>query len=273
MGQDAPQRIRKSKYTDQEIRTGSIEIRDELFATVEFIAESIREDRLRLKLYKEFHGDLRYRPIIKQGETFETTTYGAPTDTVLEPLASQYRATINSLLQSIRLIQDEILTPEDAEDASGSKVAPNEPIASIRDEFKKASKSTKSQPKPIEDDSDSPDSSPSVSNKESSTKLVAKSNTIDTASISLSDVRSSTAETEVSPEVKVSTTELIRPQAKFIPNIKPNRDEPPTPPQAPPAPQGPIGLSPALRMRLQMSGSMQEPSRLDSIKDKYKKDK
>lgn len=74
----------------------------ELRKQLSFLEESIREDRLKLVSYKEEFGDLYYRPKTGPNER------GLPTEAVLRPLVSEYRATIKSLLDSLTLIENKL---------------------------------------------------------------------------------------------------------------------------------------------------------------------
>ena len=74
----------------------------ELRKQLSFIEQSIKEDREKLILYKEEFGDLYYRP--KTGPTER----GNPTEVILKPLVSEYRATIKSLLDSLTLIETKL---------------------------------------------------------------------------------------------------------------------------------------------------------------------
>jgi hypothetical protein len=156
-----PVRVHKAKYTSQDVRQQALEARDELLANVEFLMEAIREDRYKLQRYKDRFGDLKYRPIVSQGKPEHSIepVYGNPTEVTIEPLASVYRATINSLLQSIRLIQSEIIPDDDAEaDTARAKSGQEHELtvkrrASLREEFSSAA-STATVPEAQNDDED-----------------------------------------------------------------------------------------------------------------------
>lgn len=109
----------KVSYTTQDIRNEVIAIRDELVANLKFILECIHTDRMELEAYRKRFGDTRYRPVLNR-EPDGHINYGNPTELVIEPLASKYRATVNSILQSLRLITNEIL-PEDNPEGEVSK--------------------------------------------------------------------------------------------------------------------------------------------------------
>lgn len=141
------------KYTDQDIRAEVIKVRDELIANLKFLMECIEEDRHTMEGYRSRFKDIRYRPILSTDAT-GYITYGLPTDLVIEPLASKMRASINSLLQSIRLIQSEILPEDNPEGASQpieGEAAVSTKRASFRDSFAKDAQHSKLPPQPIED--------------------------------------------------------------------------------------------------------------------------
>jgi len=74
----------------------------ELRKQLDFLEETIRENREDLRAYKQQWGDLYYRP------KTSPTERGKPTETVLKPLVSEYRATIKSLLDSLTLIENKL---------------------------------------------------------------------------------------------------------------------------------------------------------------------
>lgn len=100
-----------ANLSSQDVRAKILKLRDALILNLEFIEQTVMEDYNRLRAYKERFGDLNYRPVTGE-DAHGKPTYGPPTEVVLEPYASKYRATIKSLLDSIRVIEGEIL-PED----------------------------------------------------------------------------------------------------------------------------------------------------------------
>ena len=76
-----------------------IELRKQLL----FIEEVIREDRENLMLYKEMHGDLKYRPNTGDG-------FGEPTTLSLTPAMDAYRMVIKNILESLTLIENKLGT-------------------------------------------------------------------------------------------------------------------------------------------------------------------
>ena len=148
-----PIKVFKTKYSSQDVRKQALEARDELLANVEFLMDCIREDRLKMQNYKKRFGDLKYRPVIRPANDSIGPEYGSPTELNLEPLAATYRATINSLLQSIRLIQSEILPEENPEgensNPSGEAKDVSNKRSSLRSQF---SSEAENQAGPIQPD-------------------------------------------------------------------------------------------------------------------------
>jgi hypothetical protein len=103
------------KLSSQDVRAKIISLRDELVLNLEFIESAIRQDRVKLQAYFEEHGDLRYRPVTSKDVDGKPRTYGEPTEIFIEPLATQARTTVKSLLDSIRVIESEILPDDDPE--------------------------------------------------------------------------------------------------------------------------------------------------------------
>ena len=75
------------------------ELGEELRAQLTFIRISIKEDRENLEAYKKEFGDLKYRPKYSDG------TYGDPTESALNPLVNSYKTTIQTLLNSLAIIE------------------------------------------------------------------------------------------------------------------------------------------------------------------------
>lgn len=247
---DLPQRIHKPKFTDQDVRSEAIELRDELLANLRFIKACILKDRIRLEAYEQKFGDLRYRTILKEATDSSPAEYGAPTQVVLEPLASQYRATINSLLQSIRLIQSEILSPEDPEGATTLPTeAANLKRASLRASF--LADATEIKPAIQPDDSLEP------------TELVESSKPLPKTHIKPTNQLKTPTQPKVISQApkpwRETTPKSIKPTNESTNNetISTTIQIQPVDEPAPIATQSrPIGLSPALRARMQSSGSL-----------------
>lgn len=134
----------KQTLSSQDVRNKVIRLRDSLINNLEFLQAAIDDDLEFLKLYRGKYGDLNYRPIIAR-DVDGRPTYGERTEILLEPIASKYRATIKSLLDSIRLIESEILpednpegettTADSTSSSASSAPAPGERRASLRKAF------------------------------------------------------------------------------------------------------------------------------------------
>lgn len=139
--------------SSQDVRARVLSLRDELIRNLEFIETCIAQDRVEMEKYFRQFRDLRYRPVVARDTDGNPTEYGSPTEVVREPLAVQFRTTVKSLLDSIRVIESEIL-PEDnpegssARDTSESAKARRE---AMRDGFKaSAGSGVESAPKPVD---------------------------------------------------------------------------------------------------------------------------
>ena len=229
--------------SSQDVRAHVLSLRDELIRNLKFIQSCIEQDRLEMEKYFRQFRDLRYRPVVARDVDGNPTEYGSPTEVVREPLAVQFRTTVKSLLDSIRVIESEIL-PEDNPEGRDAGVNPSESAArrraALRADFQ-APQSTPDAPKPVDVE---------VSR---TPKPIAESKPI------------------------VNDQPAPRPWRETVPKSvspEPVPAKPETPPVvAPPkAPQpGAIGLSPALRA--QLAGSAPGRS-MDAMRDKYKpKDK
>lgn len=129
----------KHNLSSQDVRNKLLQLRDSLVQNLEFIQECIDADYAKLKAYYEKYGDLQYRPVLSRNVN-QSVNHGEPTELVIEPLAGKYRATINSLLQSIRLIESEILPEDNPEGSTAASNSKPEDLsnkrASLRDQFK-----------------------------------------------------------------------------------------------------------------------------------------
>lgn len=143
----------KLNLSSQDVRAEIIELRDELILNLRFVQRAIRQDRESLERYFAFHGDLRYRPITKRDNDNNPTEYGTPTEIVLEPLAAQFRTTVKTLLDSLRLIESEILPEDNPEgrDAGTGDDASSVKRAALRASFK-ADKGEASLPEPVDNE-------------------------------------------------------------------------------------------------------------------------
>jgi predicted transcriptional regulator len=252
-------RIHKAKYTSQDFRAKVIEARDELQANVDFLVDIIRKDRYRLKHYEEQHGDLRYRPIVQQGNADGSieTKYGNPTELVLEPLASKYRATIKSLLDSIKLINTELL-PEDnpegevSQTSSDSSDEATSKRQSLRDQFRSMSENPQAF-KPAE---------PEASEDQEDFTNKVKQGLIDADQGRTKPTKEAKAITQswrdTTPKAtaKPKQSTVVKEPSENIEQKKAIDTE------------GPKGLSPMMRARLAGGGL----SRMDALKKKYEDD-
>lgn len=93
--------------TDEKTARRLAKLKETLCDTLDFLEEAITEDLETLKKYKELHGDLKYRPYLGPDQ------WGSPTDTVLEPIASKYRTTIKTLVDTIAVIEGKIVGDTD----------------------------------------------------------------------------------------------------------------------------------------------------------------
>lgn len=113
----------KPSLSSQDVRMKIIKLRDSLVMQLEFMQKCIDNDFIFLESYFNRFGDLNYRPVTAYDIDHKPLTYGARTDIMIEPVASKYRATIKSLLDSIRLIESEILPDDDPEGQSSQAAA------------------------------------------------------------------------------------------------------------------------------------------------------
>lgn len=146
----------KHNLSSQDVRSKILQLRDSLVLNLEFLQECIDRDYVFLREYFKRFGDLNYRPIIGR-DIDGVPNYGERTEVMLEPVASKYRATIKSLLDSIRLIEAEILPEDNPEGASSvpSNENPedvNKRRHSLREQFTVGKASAGKAPESIEED-------------------------------------------------------------------------------------------------------------------------
>lgn len=91
-------------------------LRKNIQKTLDFLNIEIGEDLIMLKEWKKTHGDVYFRPDLGNGD------FGARTTIALIPIASQFRSTIKSLLESIHLIETKLINQCD----DPSKIDPRE---------------------------------------------------------------------------------------------------------------------------------------------------
>lgn len=255
-------KYRKAKYTSQDVRTKALEARDELLANVDFLMEVIRKDRYNLKRYEERFGDLRYRPIVSKGSEDGSIepTYGNPTELVLEPLASKYRATIKSLLDSIKLISTEILPEDNPEGETTQPSTEGEEAVhkrqSLREQFKSMSENP-SAFKPAE-----PEALDSDEDLENLTSKVNKQGLADADQGRVKSTKEAKSQTSWRQSTPKAQTKVIQKQPLVAKEPSESKEEKPK------DIEGPKGLSPMMRARLAGGGL----SRMDALKRKYEDD-
>lgn len=128
--------------TDEKTRQRLNKLKNTLGDTLDFLEESLREDLEQLREYKKMHGDLRYRPSLGPGQ------WGAATDTVLEPLASKYRVTVKTLVDTIAVIEGKIVgeseNPGDKEDGMSMDPDASKKTWDAKEAMKQAKKAANS---------------------------------------------------------------------------------------------------------------------------------
>lgn len=264
-------RIRRPRYTDQDVRAKTLELRDALVANLDFIEECITEDLDRLRTYKERFGDLRYRTIVSEGSKDSETVYGSPTHINLEPLASQLRATINSLLQSVNLIQDKIAGVDDPEGSTSlpsTRLAQSSDRVSSRDALRAAFLAQAEQSSlPVQPMDEDP--------YQDDTKLVETAKAKPRTLISPTPDNKPQAQPKVIPHETnrkpwrettaraVAKAKPIEPDTNELQSNTPVEENQKS--ESKPLDPSSVGLSPLLRQRLQMQGNG-----LAGIRDKYR---
>lgn len=222
--------------SSQDVRTRVLSLRDELIRNLEFIQSCIEQDRVEMQKYFKQFRDLRYRPVVARDVDGNPTEYGSPTEVVREPLAVQFRTTVKSLLDSIRVIESEILPEDNPEgrDVGNSSDAALKRRAALREGFQ-APQATPDAPKPVDVEVER---APKESVKPPEPK----------------------ATPAPKPWRETQPKALPGPEPVKAPVIEPEAIEAPKP--KPPI-AAPIGLSPALRA--QLAGA----SGLDAMREKY----
>lgn len=265
-------KYRKAKYTQQDFRVKAIEARDELQANVDFLVEVIREDRYNLKRYKDTHGDLRYRPIVREASKDGSieAQYGDPTGLVLEPLASKFRATIKSLLDSIKLINSEIITEDNPEGESTIPSDEENKRQSMRDQFKAMGKDSKAFTAPVPSQDDTEDSEELIQQVQQGL-ADAKAGRTKTSQQTKSIIEQPKSNTPKSQSWRDTTPS--KPTPRLVPRQKPDVEEEPKKPLKSKLEEAmedsqPKGLSPMMRARLAGMGS----NRMDAIKKRMSTD-
>lgn len=282
-----------AKLSSQDVRDKIISLRDELILNLEFIQSAIRQDREKLMAYFEQHGDLRYRPVITKDVDGLPTKYGDPTEIFIEPLATQARTTVKSLLDSIRVIESEILPEDDPEGrqaGQGSGEAGLRSRAALRESFLKDTGGTHL-PAPIDDGPVIRTPKEKIEERQALMAKVAATVTVEDLEVGSGAKEKSPAVVSASPEApaprpwretKAGAAESkpaptmdksdLEPDERKWPrrNEAEKSDDTPAPKPAK-KPPGAIGLSPALRAQIG-AGMAGGSSRMDAIRGKYKKD-
>ena len=273
-----------AKLSSQDVRDKIISLRDELILNLEFIQSAIRQDREKLMAYFEQHGDLRYRPVITKDVDGLPTKYGDPTEIFIEPLATQARTTVKSLLDSIRVIESEILPEDDPEGrqaGAGSGEAGMRSRAALRESFLKDTGGTHL-PAPIDDGPVArtpkeilPERAPRVA-KESlaGEKLpaVVSAPPEESAPRPWRETKAGAPESVPKRDAPTMDKSDLAPDERKWPRRAAEEEHPPKDPPKPKKPPGAIGLSPALRASLAGVGTgAGSSSRMDSIRGKYEK--
>lgn len=245
----------KQSLSSQDVRGKILALRDTLVRNLDLLERAVDEDYDRLSDYLEKYGDLYYRPAIGF-DSDGTPTYGQPTQVVKEPLAGQYRATINSLLQSIRLIEADILPEDNPEGATAkSEILKDDLTAkrnAIREAFEAESKITKTPIQPTE---------PEVDESQVNAGPIAQ----EVKKLEDKPWRTQ-GQSKFVPKAKSTEDKILQ---KIQDNVEQAKEDGKNAPDflaEAKKVEGPVGLSPALRA--QLGGT----SRLASLKDKYKKD-
>lgn len=254
----------KYAYSDQDIRNEIIELRDSLIANLKFMNECINTDLEMLKKYRDKFGDIRYRPQLGEADATGWARYGNPTEVVLEPLASKYRATINSLLQSIRLINAEILPEENPEGATAKSGDGDEAERSKERKAALRERFNREQEAAIEEEPVAPEEVvPTIELVKTTIIQPIKSNTPAIASAETDEPKS-----KPRPWRETTPTNAPKPQVKTLPAT-------PTPPKEPSPMEkeqeenkakARSGMD-AVRARIGLSST----NRMESIKSKYLK--
>lgn len=243
--------MKKHNLSSQDVRAKILQLRDSLVLNLEFLQQCIDRDYEFLQEYFKRFGDLNYRPILSQNKIDGSQTYGERTEVMLEPMAGKYRATIKSLLDSIRLIEAEILPEDNPEGSSASSNADEQDLTkrrtSLREQF---TVDAGKQGKALEpqDDSDEDADEPAPEENAVQTLPVQKA--------APKPWRDTTpkAQTKVIPKQKV-----VEREPEDQPKEEPKAEAPQVPKQ--------VGLSPLMRAKL--AGST---SKLSELQKKYRKD-
>jgi len=272
--------------TNQDVRKEVLDLRDSLLNNLAMIRRAIEKDCVYMDAYfAQFH-DFKYRPVTSRDTDGTPTGYGQPTEVFIEPLAQQMRTTIKSLLDSIRVIETEIL-PEDNPEGSdtargGSDRAAHR--AALRASFH-ADQGAESLPDPVDpgDVERTPKlvepPKPALKTPPSSIVRMGAESPTDSTPRKTLKVLSQSADradsgnpstplanhSETKPRPWRDTTPRAQSETPS-PNVVQNESKPI---ETPVIEKPMVGLSPALRASLGMGA----PSRMSAMRDKYAKPK
>lgn len=254
--------------SSQDVRTHILALRDELIDNLEFIRTAIRADRQLMEAYFKEHGDLKYRPITGRNTDGTPNGWGTPTEINVEPLAASMRTTVKSLIDSIRVIEGEILPEDNPEGASTLGTGSEDKRAALRAEFRAQAGSTETHSQALPEPTES---------QEPIVRTPKEDRALPAVKAEKPGPKDASAPKPNTVRPWRETTPRAFPTHKPAPVSSPNVEEPkPTPkPPISNAPinhasnnGAPIGLSPKLRASL--GGSVAE-SRMDAMRAKYAK--
>jgi len=90
---------------DEQINTALELLRDELVENLDFLTKVIKNDREKMQRYFREFGDLYPRQRKMDGDGYSEEPIS---DRAMEPLASQFRTSIKSLLDSVSVIENKL---------------------------------------------------------------------------------------------------------------------------------------------------------------------
>ncbi|PWU21889.1 MAG: hypothetical protein C5B49_01940 [Bdellovibrio sp.] len=223
------------RLSETEMRERVKELKDEIIRSLEFVTRVLEKDREKLDDYFRRFGDLNYRPILSKGVDGEPI-YGDSTFAVMEPLASKWRTTVKSLLESV-MAMEEVLTAARASEDEESAPSRGEKKNSLREMFSAVKPAAPEVPEEEQSDSDEAPKAPHGS-KLAEAKAAAE--------------RIAQAKLESKPIVN-EVSQASELWADPIPTAQAFTPAPAKPAKADPAV---VGLSPALRAKLAASGGL-----------------
>lgn len=235
--------------SSQDVRAEVLALRDELIDSLTMIREAIAEDRATMRAYFKRFRDFKYRPVTARDVNGLPTAWGQPTEVIIEPLSTQLRTTVKSLIDSIRVIESEILPDDDPEgrSAGGSGQSTLEARARMRADFKTQS--------------GTPDVKAPEPKDDMPVTRTPKEEVQERDKPSVVEAPKAKPWRETRPGKSGSDTSI-----EPTPKSEPPKESTPVQPIATPKP---IGLSPALRASL--AGNIQS-EKLNAMKAKYRED-